>query len=115
MGDINEDPLCKDDDSIAEDPVKEVDGKDGVLHALGIALVSLVSKRYTMAMSILLTVMLMGFCIIFLVPEERVQIAMNIFSFLGGFASAAVMFYMGNHNQAASEALKAKEEELNKA
>lgn len=101
------DPLIQDDDSIPEDPIRKIDEKDTVTESFGKAIVSLISKRFTLAEEILLATILLAFAIIFLVPDSRVQIAMTIFAYIAGFASAAVMFYLGNHNQAVQQSLQA--------
>lgn len=115
MADEIKDPLIKDDDSIPEDPVKAVDCEKGFWHALGAALVGLISKRFTLAILILVSFMLMGFGIIFWVPDGRVQVSMTIFAYVAGFASAAVMFYLGNHNQAVQQSLQAQADQLRTA
>lgn len=115
MAEEANDPLYKDDDSIPEDPERVVNQNESVGKAFGMALVSLISKRFTLSMMILMATMIMGFAIIFLVPEGRIQIAMTIFAYIAGFASAAVMFYLGNHNQAVQASLQAQMEEIQKA
>lgn len=107
-----DDPLKKDDDSIAEDPMKEVSCEKGFWFALGSALIGLISKRFVLSMLILVSFMFMGFEIILYVPDDRVQVGMTIFAYVAGFASAAVMFYLGNHNQAVQQSLQAQAEQL---
>jgi hypothetical protein len=112
---VKTEPTTSDDDSIPEDPNRVVSDKDTVLKSFGMAIVSLISKRFTLAEEILLATVALAFAIIFMVPDSRVQIAMPIFTFIGGFASAAVMFYLGNHNQAVQASLQAQLEELKAA
>jgi hypothetical protein len=112
MVDETNDPLIQDDDSISEDPIRPVSDKDTVGKSFGMAIVSLISKRFTLAEEILLATILLAFAIIFLVPEGRLQIAMTIFAYIAGFASAAVMFYLGNHNQAVQASLESQLQEL---
>lgn len=112
MADKTNDPLIQDDDSISEDPIRPVSDKDTVGKSFGMAIVSLISKRFTLAEEILLATILLAFAIIFMVPEGRLQIAMTIFAYIAGFASAAVMFYLGNHNQAVQASLQNQLQEL---
>ena len=115
MADEIDDPLKKDDDSIAEDPVKAVDCEKGFWVALGASLIGLISKRFVLAILILVSFMLMGFEIILYVPDGRVQVAMTIFAYVAGFASAAVTFYLGNHNQAVQQSLQAQASQIKAA
>lgn len=112
MADETNDPLIQDDDSISEDPIRPISDKDTVGKSFGMAIVSLISKRFTLAEEILLATILLAFAIIFMVPEGRLQIAMTIFAYIAGFASAAVMFYLGNHNQAVQASLQSQLQEL---
>ncbi len=112
MAEVTNDPLIQDDDSISEDPIRPVSDEDTVAKSFGMAIVSLISKRFTLAEEILLATILLAFAIIFMVPEGRLQIAMTIFAYIAGFASAAVMFYLGNHNQAVQASLQSQLQEL---
>ncbi len=110
--DETNDPLIQDDDSIPEDPMRPVNEKDSIGESFGKAMIGLISKRFTLAEEILLSTILMAFAIIFMVPEGRLQIAMTIFAYIAGFASAAVMFYLGNHNQVVQQSLQAQMDAL---
>jgi len=95
--------------------VKAVNCDKGFWYALGSALIGLISKRFVLAMLILISFMLMGFGIILYVPDDRVQVGMTIFAYVAGFASSAVMFYLGNHNQAVQQSLQAQADQIRTA
>lgn len=90
-------------DKIPEDPEPKIDEKIDAKQALGLALVGLISKRFTLAEQILLGTMLFGFATIFWVPDSRMQIALTIFAYIAGWASSAVTFYLRDHTQAAQQ------------